>query len=400
MSSEEKPASSSGFLPRRHRTSIVLFCISTFFYWTSLYLYVPILPVYAQSIGASLSTVGIVVASYAAPQLLMRIPLGAWSDTLGRRKPLVIAALAVITAGALGLGLSPDPAFLTISRAVTGIGAGVWMLFIVYFTSFYENSNRAIGIMNFVQSGSVVFASLGGGYIAELRGFRDTFYIAAALGLFALFFMLPSREPQVREHKAFSWTEFAKVASSPYLIAVSGLGVLYHFTQFSTTFGFISVYGDSIGASRSELGIITMLSTLTSAFGALATPQIIERKGYTFTLLAASIFLGMTIIAIPFIKSVTLLEADQFLSGLAKGLMTTSLVAMSIRHAPSRQRATALGVYQASYAFGMLIGPLLSGILAESYGLSAIFYLCASLCAVIALVTFMPVLSRKAISNS
>ena len=52
--------------PAQHR-SIVLFCAATFFYWTALYLYVPILPVYARSLGASLSMVGVVIAPYVLP---------------------------------------------------------------------------------------------------------------------------------------------------------------------------------------------------------------------------------------------------------------------------------------------------------------------------------------------
>jgi len=41
-----------------------------------MYLYVPVLPVYAESLGASLTVVGIIVASYSIPQLLLRIPWG------------------------------------------------------------------------------------------------------------------------------------------------------------------------------------------------------------------------------------------------------------------------------------------------------------------------------------
>lgn len=95
---------SAGLLPPLHRRSILLFCAATFFYWTALYLYVPVLPVYAQSLGASLSMVGIIIASYALPQFLLRIPIGVWSDALGRRKPFVAGGIVMASVGALGLG--------------------------------------------------------------------------------------------------------------------------------------------------------------------------------------------------------------------------------------------------------------------------------------------------------
>ena len=59
---------------------------STFLFWTALYLYVPILPVYARSLGASLSMVGSVIASYAIAQVFLRMPIGVGADALGNRK--------------------------------------------------------------------------------------------------------------------------------------------------------------------------------------------------------------------------------------------------------------------------------------------------------------------------
>ena len=50
--------------------------------------------------------------------------------------------------------------------------------------------------------------------------------------------------------------------------------------------------------------------------------------------------------------------------------------------------------YQAAYAVGMLLGPLVSGFLADSQGLSAVFYLSAFLCLVLAGMAYLPILSR------
>jgi MFS family permease len=39
-----------------------------------------------------------------------------------------------------------------------------------------------------------------------------------------------------------------------------------------------------------------------------------------------------------------------------------------------------MGIFQASYAFGMFIGPWISGGLADSLGLASVFFLCGGLC--------------------
>ena len=104
-----------GFVP-----ASTLVASATFFFWFSLYVYVPILPVHTESLGASAAMVGTVVSAYAVAQLVLRIPIGIWADSLGRRKPFIVAGLLFAALGALGLGLSPSPWFLFASRAVGG----------------------------------------------------------------------------------------------------------------------------------------------------------------------------------------------------------------------------------------------------------------------------------------
>ncbi len=79
----------------------VLVAGGIFFYWLSLYLYVPILPLHAQDLGASLSMVGAVIAAYSIAQVVLRLPLGIAADTFARRKPFAIASMAVAALGAL-----------------------------------------------------------------------------------------------------------------------------------------------------------------------------------------------------------------------------------------------------------------------------------------------------------
>ena len=73
------------------RMAIWAFYGGTFLYWGALYVYSPILSVYAQSLGASFTTIGMVVGAYGFVQMLLRIPLGIWSDRLGRRLPFLYA---------------------------------------------------------------------------------------------------------------------------------------------------------------------------------------------------------------------------------------------------------------------------------------------------------------------
>ncbi len=87
--------------------SRTLFALATFLFWASLYLFVPILPVYAESLGASLTMVGVVIGSYGIAQLLLRVPIGLVADAYGQRKLLAQGGIVAACLGALLMWLAP-----------------------------------------------------------------------------------------------------------------------------------------------------------------------------------------------------------------------------------------------------------------------------------------------------
>ncbi len=148
-------------------------------------------------------------------------------------------------------------------------------------------------------------------------------------------------------------------------------------------------------ASNADLGIITMLALASSAVAALVVMYLAERWGDTITIVLGAVLIGVSLLAMPFINKVYLLELVQISYGLGRGALMTIFMALSIRAVPRHQQATAMGVYQAIYAVGMLTGPLVSGSLADSLGLASVFYLSTSLCLVIAVVACLPVMPRR-----
>jgi predicted MFS family arabinose efflux permease len=57
--------------------------------------------------------------------------------------------------------------------------------------------------------------------------------------------------------------------------------------------------------------------------------------------------------------------------------MNALLITLAVLAVPPAQRATAMGVYQAIYALGMLAGPWVAGLLAGTAGLPAMFVVSA-----------------------
>lgn len=380
-----------------YRRSVFLFLVTNFLFWACLYLYVPILPVYAQTLGASLTMVGLIVASYSMPQMLFRIPIGVLFDATTHRKLLVAFEILMTLLGALALGLAPHPWYLFFARALVGVGAAGWVVFSVYFTGYYppEGTRKAIGLINFVQGIALVVATLSGGLIAEEFGSKYTFWGAAFLGVVALVPLLLGKQPAIVRAERFSWRRFSVVATRPLLLVASFLAVLTQFANWAGLFGFVPVYAAQIGASKADLGILTTLALASSAIASLAVVWLINRFGNSLTIFLASILTGFSIAVVPFVQDVSLLQGMMVLNGLGRGLTMTAFMILSVQAVEPQNRATAMGVYQAAYAIGMVSGPMVSGFLADSVGLTSVFYVSAALCGLMAALAFLPILRKK-----
>jgi predicted MFS family arabinose efflux permease len=362
--------------PSHSPADLILFGTATFLFWTALYLYVPILPAHAESMGSSLVMVGAVISSYAIAQLLLRMPVGAWADHVGRRKPFVVGGLLFASAGAGIMAVAPDPWSLFAGRAVTGIAAATWVVSSVFFASYFtaERTARGIGIISFVNNGAMVAATSVGGLLADQWNAEVVFAFAAVLGLIGVGFLFPVREQRM-VRKTRSLASFRAVALQPDLLRTSFASMLLQFAGFASIFSFTLVYAARIGAGPSDLGLITGSYLGAATVATLVTVYLVERSGFLFTVTLGVAIMGGTLLVTPLATTLGVLVALQLAVGVGRGLSNTALMAMSIRTVAPENRVTAMGVYQAVYAIGMFAGPVVGGVVAGAIGIDSVFYL-------------------------
>jgi len=360
---------------RDRRLSIYFLCAATFFFWASLYIYVPILPVYAQILSGSMALVGVALGAYGVTQLILRIPLGVWSDSMGTRKPFILGGLACAAAGAAGLALAPDIWLLTVARGLTGVGASTWVVFAVLFARYFpsDKATQAMGLINAVHGLAQVAATYAGGQVTESYGWQACFYSGGALALVGLLCMLKVGEKPEAMNGALSAREVFRISTAPILLMSSVLAIVVTFVAFATTFGFVPIYAVGIGASKADLGTIIMLMFASYTGAALLTALITHRLGIRLTIVLGIAIMTVATFAIPLADNVPLLALTQVASGLGRGLAYPVLMALSIREVASSEQATAMGVFQALYSIGMFAGPPIAGLWADVFGLESVF---------------------------
>ncbi|MGC9063839.1 MAG: MFS transporter [bacterium] len=352
------------------------FFVATFLFWASLYIYVPILSPYAEHLGGSLQVIGLIIGSYDFAQFLFRIPLGIWSDKVGKRKTFVIVGFILSIISGLGLALSRNPIGLLIFRGISGISAATWVDFTVLFSSYFDPSKviASLSLLNFYSQIGQLVANLLSGFIAQRFGWTYPFYsagIIASLGLIFSFFIYEKDSPNSKE---ISLKELLATGKEPLLLLSSVLAILLQYFSFIVSYGFLSLYATNIGVSKSELGILTFIASVPAAIASLLNSgSFMRRFSQRYILVFGFILTSISSIFIPFTKSFFMLSFLQCLGGIGRGINYPILMGLSILNIPEEKRSTAMGFFQALYGIGMFGGPFIGGYIGSIWGLNGIF---------------------------
>ena len=354
-----------------------LFQAGNFLYWVSLYFYVPILPVYAQGMGASLSIVGVMLSAYGVMQLLLRIPVGLASDALGSRKPFVVGGVVLTVVGALTFVWAPSPWFLVVARGMTGLAACGWVAITVMYAAYYPpgQAARAIAGMGLTNGLGQVIATYSGGVAADAFGWHAPFWMAVVTGTLGTALMLACREVKapVRAGGGLTLRRLWEVGTSRTLLIVSTLSSLNTYATFTTVFGFVPVFARDLGATRAELGLLTAVSLIPFTLAQPLAARMTERFGFRMTVFSGLALSGAMTLLTPLAGNFVALVGLQLVAGFGRGLLGVALMSLAILSVDQRERATAMGVYQAVYSIGMFLGPLVGGVIGEHAGLGAVF---------------------------
>jgi DHA1 family solute carrier family 18 vesicular amine transporter 1/2 len=146
---------------------------------------VPVLPDLSGRLGASPTMIGLLFASFGVTLVTVSMPMGAISDRIGRKPPMIGGLLALAAASAL-FAFSETLPWLFAARLVQGASDAVtWVVGFALVADLYRPEERG-RVMGLVMSGTNL-AFMGGptigGWLYETGGIRLPFLFVAALAV-------------------------------------------------------------------------------------------------------------------------------------------------------------------------------------------------------------------------
>lgn len=353
---------------------IGLYAAAAFLYWASLYLYMPTLPVYAQSRSDNLALVGIVLSMYGLWQAIIRLPLGIAADWLGWRKPFIIVGLALAALGAGIMGTAANVNGLIVGRAVTGLAAGTWVPLIAVFSTLFPSDEavRASAMLTLVASAARALATSVTGSLNEMGGYPLAFFLAAGTAVLAILIVLPAREERRPPQRPSARSIGTLIVRRDVLLPALLNGVS-QYANWTATFGFLPVLAKQLGATDVALSLLVSMNIGVVTLGNLVATAIVRRVGARRLVYLSFLLLFAGIGGAALARSLPLIFVAQSCIGLGQGIGYPLLMGMSIQHVGDGERTTATGLHQAVYAIGMFGGPWLSGMLANALGIRPTF---------------------------
>src|SRR5215471_12820407 len=200
---------------------------------------IPLLPFYAESLGASPFVVGLLLSSYAACQLVAGPVLGQISDRIGRKPVLLVSQFGTF-AGFVLLALSHSLVPVFISRIIDGLTAGNISVAQAYIADVTEESKRtqSFALIGIAFGVGFLFGPAVSGFLAHYSPVYPIVLAAclSATSIAATSFLLPGKAPvsaelQHEHTEEISFTRTWSVFRDP---AVSKL--FLQFTAFAFTF--------------------------------------------------------------------------------------------------------------------------------------------------------------------
>jgi multidrug resistance protein len=338
----------------------------------------PLLPFYAESMGATAGTVGLLVSSYAICQLIAGPPLGHLSDRIGRRPVLLVSQIGTCV-GFLILGFAQTLWVVFLARVIDGLTAGNLTVAQAYIADVTEPENRAKSF-GYIGIAFGLGFLVGPGISGYLAQFNNTYPIFAAAALsftsiMCTYFLLPTALPHPHPELEGGTSRWASLVDS---FKDAQLGPLlwqfFAFTfAFSTFFSGFALFaerrftynGEPFGtkevgylfAFSGFIGVLIQgggMGRLVKIFGESRLVQM------GFATMAVSFALMAGVHGIPI-----LLVAIGMLT-FGSAVLRPSLTSLITKHAARHQQGMVIGLMQSLMSIAQIVAPVIAGFLIQA----------------------------------
>ena len=326
-------------------------------------------PFLVEEVGLSYARIGLLTGLFMFPGAFLAIPGGLLGDRYGD-KVVMVAGLAMMSAGSLLFGITDSYPVMFLSRMFGGGGAVLLMVqrskvITDWFAGREISTAMSIIASSFGLGVGIATATLAG--IATATSWQTAMFVDAALPALALILVIAFyRDPPAQgagtgrgEYWNISRQELAlsSVAGTAFALFVTGYIVFMSFTPTLLI---------GRGASAAQAGFLVSVVALVSLGSVPLGGYLTDRTGKTnLFVMGGAVGAAMACFAIPVVRPALLWI---LLFGLLRGGCTGGIMSLPAEVLRPQSRGTGFGVFFTVYYAGMALIPPVAGYLLDVTG--------------------------------
>ncbi len=360
----------------------------------------PVLPRFAQDLGAAPELIGLIFAASTITGVAVKLPAGALSDLLGRRRVMLLGCLFFAGPPFLYPFVHTAGALLAL-RFLHGLATAVFSPVASAFVAELSARGRGEKLGWFAAAsdvGATLGPVLGGLLLFYTSSYSTTYLVVGVLGLAPLVLILrlpddrtprPGGAPLAERSRQF-WSGIAEVLGNrAVLIASTMEATLY--LGYGAFLGFFPPYARGIGLNDAQIALVMGGQLATTMLAKPLTGRLSDRLGRKPMILAGLLLCAATLPAIPALVSLWFLLPVSALFGLGVAVVTPSTTALVADLVRAGRMGSAMGVFGTIWDGGEAAGPILAGILIASSSYGPAFSVIAALMGAMAVLFLLAV---------
>src|SRR5216684_6051046 len=352
----------------------------------------PVLPIFAADLGAMPELIGVIVAASTVTGVFFKLPSGALSDVLGRKRMMVLGAL-FFAAPPFFYPFVRDPWSLLALRFIHGFATAIFSpVASAYVASLAETGRGArLGWFSSANDIGATAGPLIGGFVLYFSAsYPVTYLTVGALGVLTLLvvLLLPDLDRRAREAKTFAAraAEFrqglAEVLKTPPIFVAAGVEAVMYL-GYGAFLGFLPIYAKTVGLNDAEIAIVLGSQLATAVVAKPIGGRLSDGLGRKPVII---IGLLLCAAALPLIfrseNFVTFVIVAPIL-GLGIAAVTPVTNALIADLVSARRLGAAMGVFGTIWDIGEAAGPVIAGFLIGGLGYAATFDVLAGITAAV-----------------
>ena len=339
----------------------------------------PLLPKFAQEMGATGIFVGLAFSGYTITQIPLMLVVGRLSDKYGK-KPFLCLGLLTYVVAALGYMVAPTFRELLMFRILSGVGTALVIPIAYAYVGEMAppgREGRYMGILNVATIAGFGIGPMLGGFLDDTSGMDAAFLgmcILSAVGFLTVLLFLPvvatSKQPVAREAWASSFRSMLKDdAMRAFMAFHLMLGISY-----GSVLAFLPVFMTGVRQTTSvQVGTVIAARSIVNGTFSYPSGTLADRMNRVVLVVMGAALLFAAVALVPTVGGFAALLPLLMVVGFGEALAVPSATAIGVGRGREFGMGSVMGLANMSNAVAMLLSSMVGGAIETSVGMQWVF---------------------------